>query len=171
MRNEIVRVGHLVSLTDLIPGYGYGQTRGALETDRRVRDVLRTELGKAVLSMQAVVDMGQRANQRNMVAEARRLKEGIEQFIDDIRTASSAFDKDVGKIEAQKLVDFDTKMMRQCKEVAVAANLLHERLLKSDPQDIVGEVPSIEKLVRDARASYRDREAVLKQVEGTQAYV
>lgn len=115
--------------------------------------------------------MAQRSDQRTLVSEARRLKEEIEQFIDDIRTAPAAFHGDVGKEEAQRLTDFDTKMMRQCKEVVLATNLLHEKLLKSDPLDVVGEVPSIRKLVRDAREVYRDREAVLKQVEGAQAYV
>lgn len=123
------------------------------------------------MSVQEVVDMAQRSDQRNLVSESRRLKEEIEQFIDDIRTAPAAFQRDVSVGEAQKLTDFDTKMMRQCKEIVLATSLLHEKLLKSDPPDVVGEVPSIRKLVRDAREVYRDREAVLKQVEGAQAYV
>lgn len=161
----------MVSLANLIPGYGYGEARKALATDRRVRDVLRTELGKGVLSMQEVVDIAQRASQRGMVAEARRLKEEIEQFIDDVRTAPSAFHRDVGKGEAQRLIDFDVKMMRQCKEVVLATNLLHEKLLKGEPQDVVGEVPAVRKLVREARSVYRDRDAVLKEAEGAQSYV
>ncbi|OLD13077.1 MAG: hypothetical protein AUI93_01850 [Crenarchaeota archaeon 13_1_40CM_3_52_10] len=159
------------NLARLVPGYGYGETRKTLDTDRRVRDILRIELGKGVMSMQEVVDVAQRANQRSMVEEARRVKDEIEQFIDDIRTAPAAFHRDVRKDEAERLVEFDTQVIRQCKEVVVAASLLHEKFLKSEPQDIIGEVPSVRKLVRDARGKYKDREAVLKEVQGAEAYV
>ena len=159
------------SLTKLIPGHSYREGRKALETDRRVRDILRAELGKGILSIQEVTDMAQRANQRDLVAESRRLKEEIDQFLDDIRVAPAGFHRDIGNEEAQRLSDFDTKRMRQCKEVAVATNLLHDKLLKSNPVDVVGEVPPVRKLVRDARSVFRDREAVLKEVEGTQASV
>jgi hypothetical protein len=159
------------TLASLVPGYGYGETRKTLDTDRRVRDLLRIELGKGVLSMQEVVDVAQRANLRSTVEEAKRVKDEIEQFIDDIRTAPAALHRDVRKDEAETLVEFDTRVMRQCKEVVVAASLLHEKFLKSDPPDMIGEFPSVRKLVIDARGMYRDREAILKEVQGTEAYV
>ncbi len=123
------------------------------------------------MSVQEIIDTAQKASQRSMVAEARRLKDEIEQFIDDIRTAPAAFQRDVSREEAARLVDFDSRVMRQCKEVAVASSLLHDKWLESDPREATGEVPHVRKLVRDARSLYRNRVAILKELEQVQAYV
>jgi len=136
-----------------------------------VRDVLTDELGKGVMSLQEVLDSAQKANQRTVVEEVKTLKDQIDQFIDDIRTAPAGFQKDVSKEEAAKLLDFDTRVMRQCKEVVTATSLLHDKYLKSDPQDVTPEIPLVRKLVVDARGAYRDRLAILKELEQVQSYV
>ncbi len=161
----------LSSLTKLLPGYRYGKTRKTLYIDRQIRDVLTDELGKGVMSLQEVLDSAQKANQRIVVEEVRSLKDQIDQFIDDIRTAPAGFQKDVSKEEAAKLLDFDTRVMRQCKEVVTASSLLHDKYLKSEPQDVTPEIPLVRKLVVDARGVYRDRLAVLKELEQVQSYV
>lgn len=154
-----------------ILGSYYGYVEGKRkEDDLAVRQKLMAEVNKArnniLNTLEGVkdADSNTTGSVKRMVDELDMFKNEIDLGISGHRFPFFSIQNSANKKQIQKVVDFDTDLVKGIENVVTASSKLNQALLDADELDPETEVKKLRQYLTDVRNNFKDRNDFIRGI-------
>ena len=158
-------------LSHLLGSY-YGYVEGKRkEDDLAVRQKLMAEVNKArnnimnTLEDVKAADSSTVSTVKRMVDELDMFKNEIDLGISGHRFPFFSIQNTANKHQVQKVVDFDTSLVKGIENVVTATSRLNQALLEADELDPQTEVKKLRQYLTDVRNAFKDRNDFIRSIK------